>query len=102
MSEEYDYVNPEHYKQFSIETIEMMVMIYGYEKVADYCEINAFKYKMRAGTKPNQPIQRDLDKANWYLDKAEDFRARAVLCRIMEKNILEVSEDKCFDHSEMD
>lgn len=71
---EYDYVNPNHYKSFSIECIDMMVSIWGKEKVATYCEINAFKYKMRLGEKPDQPVDRDLDKANWYLNKAKELK----------------------------
>lgn len=70
----YDYINPDHYKSFSKETIEMMIDIYGKNKVADYCEINAFKYKMRLGSKPGQPLERDLEKANWYLEKAKELR----------------------------
>ena len=46
-----DKVNPNHYKGYSKETIEMMVAIYGAEKVATYCECNAFKYRMRMGKK---------------------------------------------------
>ena len=72
--EDYDYINPSHYKSFSKETIDMMIDIYGKEKVATYCEINAFKYKIRIGEKPDQPIERDLDKARWYLNKASELR----------------------------
>ena len=58
----YDFINPDHYKNYSKEVIEMMIDIYGAEKVAIYCELNAFKYRMRAGTKPDQPIERDFEK----------------------------------------
>lgn len=73
---EYDFVNPDHYKQFSVEVIDMMVAIYGEEKVADHCEITAFKYKLRMGTKPGQSLERDMDKANWYLNKAAELRSK--------------------------
>lgn len=70
----YDYINPNHYKTFSKEVIDMMVDIWGKQKVADYCEINAFKYRMRLGNKPEQPIERDLDKAKWYENKALELK----------------------------
>lgn len=71
---EYDYINPNHYKQGSKEVIEMMQDIWGKEKLIAYCEMNAFKYRMRAGLKPEQSVQRDLEKAKWYEDKANRLR----------------------------
>lgn len=72
--DKYDYINPNHYKQFSKETIDMMVNVWGADAVATHCEITAFKYRMRIGSKPDQPIERDLEKANWYLKKAFELR----------------------------
>lgn len=71
---EYDYINPNHYKQGSKEVIEMMQDIWGKEKLIAYCEMNSFKYRMRAGLKPEQSVQRDLEKAKWYEDKAIQLR----------------------------
>ena len=48
--------------------------IYGKEKTAAYCELNAFKYRMRMGEKPEQPIDRDLEKEKWYINKANELR----------------------------
>lgn len=76
----YDFVNPTHYKKNSIEVIDMMVAIHGPAKVADYCEITAFKYRMRMGHKPDQPIEREMEKVNWY-------EAKAVQLRELSKNI---------------
>ena len=70
----YDFVNPDHYKKFSVETIDMMVKIWGKEAVALHCEMCAFKYKIRVGNKPDQPSERDLEKATWYLKKAQELR----------------------------
>ena len=70
----YDYINPNHYKQGSKEVIEMMQDIWGKEKLIAYCEMNSFKYRMRAGLKPEQSVQRDLEKAKWYEDKAIQLR----------------------------
>jgi len=72
--EEYDFVNPEHYKRGSMEVIDMMKLLWGTEALILHCEMSAFKYRMRAGTKPDQPMERDLDKARWYDDKAKKLR----------------------------
>lgn len=72
--EKYDYINPNHYKQGSKEVIEMMQDIWGKENLIAYCEMNAFKYRMRAGLKPEQSVERDLEKAKWYSDKANRLR----------------------------
>lgn len=84
---EYDHINPDHYKG-SKEVIEMMVDIWGKEKVSTYCEINAFKYRMRLGKKPDQPVERDMEKAKWYEEKAKELRKE------MQKELLiEMMED---------
>jgi hypothetical protein len=71
---EYDYINPSHYKSGGIEVIDMMLAIWGREKLIAHCEMTAFKYRMRAGTKPDQPIERELEKARWYDEKAKKLR----------------------------
>ena len=75
----YEHVeHPSHYNHYSSETIAMMVAIWGKEKVADFCEINAFKYRMRMGTKPFNSIEQDLKKEQWYLNKAKELRNECV------------------------
>ena len=75
----YEHVNsPSHYNSYPCEVIDMMVAIWGKEKVADFCEINAFKYRMRMGTKPNNSIEQDFDKEQWYLQKAKELRNECV------------------------
>ena len=44
--------HPSHYNTYPMETIGMMVAIWGNERVADWCEITAFKYRMRMGLNP--------------------------------------------------
>ena len=66
--------HPSHYNTYSVETIDMMVRVFGKEKVADWCEITAFKYRMRMGTKPYNSIEQDLKKEQWYLNKAKELR----------------------------
>jgi hypothetical protein len=71
----YEHVeHPAHYNTYPMETIDMMLAIWGKEKVADWCEITAFKYRMRMGTKPNNSIEQDLKKEQWYLNKAKELR----------------------------
>ena len=71
----YDHINPSHYKQSGKEVIDMMVDIWGKEAVATHCEITAFKYRMRLGIKPDQPIERDIEKAKWYEAKAKELKS---------------------------
>ena len=74
MDKEYDYTNPSHYKLGSKETSEMMIDIWGKDAFIKHCEMTSFKYRMRVGTKPNEPIERDLSKAMWYESKAKQLR----------------------------
>ena len=67
-----DPINPDHYKSYSVETIDMMVAIYGKEKVAIHCELTAFKYRQRLGKKDS--LEQDLAKEKWYLEKAKELR----------------------------
>lgn len=71
----YDYINPDHYKKGSKEVIDMMIDLWGKEAVMLHCEITAFKYRMRLGSKPGQPIERDFEKALWYEQKAQYLRS---------------------------
>jgi hypothetical protein len=71
---EYDYINPAHYRINGKETFDMMVLIWGVDNAIAHCEMTAFKYRMRAGKKPDQPIERDMEKAKWYEDKAKELR----------------------------
>ncbi len=75
MEEKYEFINsPRHYNEFSKEAWEMMVDIWGIEKFIAFCEMNAFKYKMRAGTKLGETADKDIMKAKWYLDKAAELK----------------------------
>jgi len=67
-----DKVNsPDHYNSYSKEVIDMMVSIYGKEDTAKFCEINAFKYRMRMGLKDD--IKVDQQKEQWYLNKQKEL-----------------------------
>lgn len=73
-TDKYDFINPNHYKQDDgKQTWERMVDIYGIEKTAIFCELNAFKYQDRMGKKPNEDIEREKGKIQWYKDKAKEL-----------------------------
>ena len=59
--------HPPHYKNNKYECIDVMLDIFGKEKVLAFCELNAFKYQWRANFKGTD-IQ-DKKKAEWYLNK---------------------------------
>lgn len=71
---DFDYINPNYYQKNSKEIYEMMIDIWGKEKYIAFCEMNAFKYRMRLGDKPEQPIERDLEKAKWYENMAKKLK----------------------------
>ena len=73
--QEYEMVNhPKHYGKYNIETIEMIRRIFGSFLTSKWCEINAFKYRMRLGIKPDNPIEQDLKKENVYLDWYKKYK----------------------------
>ena len=69
MSEQVNH--PDHYNDYPMEVIDMMVAIYGKEDVAKFCEINAFKYRMRLFHKSDAVV--DFDKEQWYLNKRTEL-----------------------------
>lgn len=64
-----DAINPQHYKQGSIECIEAMEQIFTPEEFRGYLKGNVFKYLWRERKKKG--IE-DLRKAKWYLDRLVD------------------------------
>lgn len=61
--------HPKRYNQYPKEVIDMMVDIWGVSAVAQWCVMTAFKYRMRLGHKDD--IQQELEKEQWYLNKAK-------------------------------
>ena len=66
--------HPSHYNNYDVEAIEMIRRIWGDAATALWCEITAFKYRMRLGEKPKNPIEQDLEKEKWYLNKYRDIK----------------------------
>ena len=74
----YEMVNhPEHYNNYDKEVIDMIEAIWGTEKAAIWCEITAFKYRMRMGTKPDNDITQDIKKEKWYLNKFKELKSKS-------------------------
>ena len=71
-----DNVNhPAHYEaSTSIECIEAMELMFGEQAVYDLCLCNAYKYIWRH---KNKNGLEDLDKAEWYLNKASEIQKDA-------------------------
>jgi len=69
-----DMVNhPAHYEgATSLECIDTMILIFGKEDVYTGCLFNVYKYLWRYKIK-GKPGE-DLEKAEWYLNKAEAIR----------------------------
>lgn len=66
-----DAINPGHYKsETSLECIEAMEIIFGRDAVIDFCRCNAWKYIWRW---KNKNGTEDLEKANWYLERAHSM-----------------------------
>lgn len=82
ITDEYEMVDhPQHYNNYEYEVIDMMRKIYGDEKTAIFCELNAFKYRMRMGTKPTSPIDEDLKKEQWYLKKKQEILNNKIIIK---------------------
>ena len=67
--------HPSHYNHGGMETIDKMIKLYGIEKVKAFCELNAFKYRDRAGYKgsSDSAIARDINKALLYENKLNEL-----------------------------
>jgi len=71
---DYDYVNPQHYVQNDgRQTWEHMVDEFGAYETAVFCKLNAYKYKDRIGKKPNEDVEREQAKIDWYEAKAVEL-----------------------------
>ena len=67
-----DAINPSHYKQYPVETNEMMIRIWGKEWVRIHRILAAFEYRMRLGHKDD--IEQDMKKEKWNLDMAKELK----------------------------
>ena len=70
----YDNVNPSHYKDGDKEVWQMMIDVFGLEAYLNFCMVNAFKYRMRAGKKEGADYSDDIKKALWYEKQAKELK----------------------------
>lgn len=71
----YEMVNhPSHYNRYSVEAVEMARRIWGDEALITAAEITAFFYRMRMGLKPENSVEQELNKENFWLDYAKKLR----------------------------
>jgi len=66
--------HPSHYNRYSIEAVEMARRIWGDEALITAAEITAFFYRMRMGLKPENSVEQELNKENFWLDYAKKLR----------------------------
>jgi hypothetical protein len=68
----YSNITPAHYNKGEKEVWEMMVTLFGKDEFKSFCRLNAFKYRMRAGEKTEDPTE-DIAKAKWYENKLKEL-----------------------------
>lgn len=68
--------HPSHYNKYDVEVLDMIRKIWGDAAAALWCEITAFKYRMRLGEKPENPVAQDLNKEEWYLKKYNELKGK--------------------------
>lgn len=70
--ENYEMVNhPSHYNRYPIEAVEMARRIWGDEAMKKAAEITAFFYRMRLGLKPENTVEQDIAKEEFWLNYAK-------------------------------
>ena len=70
----YEMVNhPSHNNRYSIEAVEMARRIWGDEAMKTAAEITAFFYRMRMGLKPENSVQQELEKEEFWLNYAKNL-----------------------------
>lgn len=65
-----DPTNPSHYTDGGMECIDEMVLVFGKERVADFCLCNVWKYRYRATRKNGEE---DIAKSHWYMAKYKEL-----------------------------
>ena len=74
MSQNSNVEHPTHYNnKRGIECIDAMIAAFGKSEAVTFCKINAFKYLWRAENKGK--YKEDMEKAAWYINKANELLA---------------------------
>lgn len=72
-------INPDHYKTRKFECIDEMLLVFGKEAVLNFCLLNAWKYRYRAGSKGD--AEEDLKKADEYMGLVYKLKGSPSLIR---------------------
>lgn len=62
--------HPDHYKTHAAECIVEMLILFGLDNFITFCQMNAWKYRYRAGNKANNSADQDNAKADRYIEYA--------------------------------
>lgn len=66
--------HPSHYNRpAALECIDEMILIFGEEATMNFCLLNSWKYRYRAGSKNG--IE-DLKKSDWYINKYKELKEK--------------------------
>ena len=68
--------HPSHYSTHNRECIVEMLILFGLDNFITFCQMNAWKYRYRAGNKANNSADQDNAKADRYIEYAA--RARKI------------------------
>ena len=66
--------HPDHYKMHNKECIVEMLILFGLDNFITFCQMNAWKYRYRAGNKANNSADQDNAKADRYIEYAQRAR----------------------------
>ena len=84
--EKYEMVNhPSHYNRYSVEAVEMARRIWGDDALITASEITAFFYRMRMGLKPENSVEQELKKEEYWINYAKTLKEK----KSVHKKILE-------------
>ncbi len=67
MTKPYEYVkNPGHYQWFDMEAIDAIEKVLTHEQFKGFLMGTSMRYRFRCGSKPGEPLERDINKAKQY------------------------------------
>lgn len=90
-----DKINPKHYKDNVIETIDAIESQLSDKEFVGYLKGSVLKYMCRSGKKVGVSSQEDYQKAEWYLQRLIDRKDK--LPMDLHSKILQDSPSKFFD-----
>jgi len=74
LDSDYEHVNePTHYDWFGEQAIDVIEKQLSTEAYLGFLKGNSLKYRIRLGSKPNQPLYQDFKKARWYEKRYDLF-----------------------------